>query len=120
MRSFRVDALRGIGILLVLLHHFHLAYPLTEYYFVNNGYYGLTMLFTASGFLITSVSIKRYAELGKIKLLEFYLFRQARLLPCLLLVLTLICIFNAMHISIFESNQGSPSLIITIISILTF
>lgn len=120
MRNFRVDALRGIGILLVLLHHFHLAYPLTDNYFLNNGYYGLTILFTASGFLITSVSMNRYAELGKINLLEFYLFRQARLLPCLLLVLALICIFNAMHIPIFESNQGSPSLILTLISILTF
>jgi peptidoglycan/LPS O-acetylase OafA/YrhL len=78
------------------------------------------MLFTASGFLITSVSIKRYKDLGKMKLLEFYLFRQARLLPCLLLVLAFVCLFNAMHISIFESDDNSPSLFVTLVSILTF
>ncbi|HHT9035473.1 acyltransferase family protein, partial [Staphylococcus lugdunensis] len=65
-RNARIDLLRGISILLVLLHHFNIAYSLrdtalarvpgwdTIHAIVRNGNYGVTMFFAISGYLITS------------------------------------------------------------------
>ena len=69
-RNQKTDLLRGIGVLLVLLHHFHIAYKISSNdfinTFINNRYYGITLLFVASGFLITTKSIERYGTLGNI------------------------------------------------------
>ena len=131
-RNQRIDLLRGIGVLLVMIHHFHIAYHLDQSafshilssnyisQFINNGYYGVTMLFVASGFLITSKSIERYGTLGKVDAVGFYLLRFSRIMPSLLLVLSLIIIFNILQIPIFENKQNKVSLTIAIFSVLTF
>ena len=64
LRSRRIDTLRGIAILLVLLHHFSIAYPLPEFVraVVRNGNYGVTIFFVVSGFLITSNAMQRWGS----------------------------------------------------------
>ena len=66
MRNYKIDILRGVSILLVLLHHFNIPYKLHDTWLVisvfgeplstliaRNGNYGVTMFFVISGFLIT-------------------------------------------------------------------
>ncbi|MCP1271733.1 acyltransferase family protein [Acetobacter cerevisiae] len=101
-RNRRIDLLRGIAILLVLFHHFCIAYPLGHSALgtlltpegvravARNGNYGVTLFFVISGFLITSNTLARYGSLAAIKARTFYAFRIARIVPCLLLLLALV------------------------------
>src|ERR1700677_2645023 len=123
-RNQKIDFLRGIAILSVLVLHFNLAYhidqsALIDIFSVNfiniaghNGNYGVVMFFVISGFLITSTSLERYGTVAKINLRRFYVFRFARIMPCLCLALLVITILNAIHIPIFENNPGSTSFFI--------
>ena len=67
-----VDVLRGLSVLLVLLHHIHLRFwinnydvndvlpkPLNQVLFWS-GYYAVITFFVISGFLITSLSVRRW------------------------------------------------------------
>ncbi len=121
-RNPRIDLLRGLAILAVLVLHFNLAYHIDQSALSNifsldfikriasNGNYGVTMFFVISGFLITSTTLERYASFGKIDLLGFYIYRFSRIMPCLILVLSLIVLFNFLHIPIFENKENSVSL----------
>lgn len=132
VRNQQIDLLRGAAIFAVLILHFHLAYHLDQSvlsnifsaHFINsvasNGNYGVTVFFVISGFLITSTSLDRYKELGKIDMIGFYIFRFARIMPCLVLALSFIALFNFLHIPIFENNPNSTSLFLAIFSVLTF
>ncbi len=101
-----VDVLRGLCILSVVLHHIHLRFT-TSKYPVNNvlpetlnqvlfwtGLYAVIAFFVISGFLITGLSIRRWGALGSVHVGSFYRMRAARILPCLLLVLT---VLSALH-----------------------
>ena len=102
-RNPRVDLLRGVSILLVLLHHFDIAYRLDHTWLaavlgwpvlhavVRNGNYAVTMFFAVSGTLITANAIRRWGDLGRIRALDFYRDRGARILPCLVLLLLARC-----------------------------
>ena len=71
LRNGRIDMTRGVSILLVLLHHFNIAYPLdgttlsrvfgwgAVYAVLRNGNYGVTMFFVVSGYLITGNALRR-------------------------------------------------------------
>ncbi|OAI46494.1 hypothetical protein AYO45_01755 [Gammaproteobacteria bacterium SCGC AG-212-F23] len=131
-RNKEIDLMRGIAILLVLFHHFSLSYSLStsalnkifSFNFikavVSNGNYGVTMFFAVSGFLITSTTIQRYKMLERVNLAEFYIYRIARIMPCLILAITLISIFNYFQIPIFTNRENSTSFFLSIFSVLTF
>lgn len=118
-RSARIDVLRGIAILLVLLHHFNIAYRLEDTLLaramgweavralVRNGNYGVTMFFVISGFLITSNAKRRWGALEKIRPLEFYGMRVARIVPCLLLLLVVVNLLAWAGIAIFQNRPAS-------------
>lgn len=132
LRNQKIDLLRGIAILLVLLLHFHLTYHLDQSIlnhifssnfistFASNGNYGVTIFFVISGFLITSMSIQRYNELRKINITQFYIYRFARIMPCLALALFLIVLFSFTSLSIFKNDPNTTSLSLAIFSVLTF
>jgi peptidoglycan/LPS O-acetylase OafA/YrhL/lysophospholipase L1-like esterase len=69
-----LDGLRAVSVLVVLL--FHGGVP-----WMSGGYVGVSVFFTLSGFLITSLLLSEYAERGDISLSTFYTRRARRLLP---------------------------------------
>lgn len=131
-RNYFIDLLRGIAIITVLFHHFYFAYhldrgslnPIFAINFIqsiaHNGNYGVTMFFVISGFLITSTTIDRYGSLGKVDVIGFYIFRFARIIPCLILALGMLSFFNLLDITVFENKANSISLFVAILSVLTF
>ena len=134
-RNRHIDALRGAAILCVLVLHFALAYGLKNSPLsalpgwllgaAYQGNYGVTMFFVISGYLITSTSLRRWGDLARIDLAAFYAYRIARLLPSLLLALSLIVLLGVLDVPFFANSDGGKHLpasyfFIAIASILTF
>jgi len=121
-RNPRIDTLRGVSILLVMQHHFNIAYVLRDtavastsgwdavHAVVRNGNYGVTMFFVISGYLITSNARRRWGSLGSIDTRAFYVSRIARVMPCLLLLLVLVNGLAAAGVPIFANHSplGPP------------
>jgi peptidoglycan/LPS O-acetylase OafA/YrhL len=72
-----LDGLRGIAILLVIVHHVGVPG------FAQTGYLGVTLFFVLSGFLITTLLEQERQQTGTVSLMAFYRRRAARLLPAL-------------------------------------
>lgn len=83
-RGFRpeIQALRALGIGLVLLYH---VWP----QHLSGGFVGVDVFFVISGFLITMHLLSELERRGRIDLVAFYGRRIRRLLPAALLVLAL-------------------------------
>jgi peptidoglycan/LPS O-acetylase OafA/YrhL len=69
-----IQALRGLAVLLVVLHHSGLVASLQA------GYLGVDIFFVVSGYLITGI-VQRGLEAGTFSFAEFYFRRAKRLLP---------------------------------------
>jgi peptidoglycan/LPS O-acetylase OafA/YrhL len=73
-----VDVLRGLCVLLVLLNHIKLRFLLNDLPVPNalparveqvlfwSGHYAVVVFFVISGFLITSLSLRRWGSLGAV------------------------------------------------------
>ncbi|RDU99094.1 acyltransferase [Trinickia dinghuensis] len=135
MRNRRIDLIRGISILLVLCHHFNIAYRLNDTSLsrafgweavravVRNGNYGVTMFFVVSGYLITTNAKRRWSGLGNVDARAFYSLRIARIFPCLLLLLAAVNALAMARIAIFQNHlpAGAPdSLWLVDLASLTF
>lgn len=106
-RNAGIDLLRGIAIVLVVLHHIGLRIPLKKTMLAAvlperllqalnfNGYEGVFVFFVISGFLIAGNSLGRWGSLDRIDLRAFYVRRLARIMPCLL---ALVVVLSAMHL----------------------
>ncbi len=136
-RDARVDGLRGMAILGVLVLHFTLGYGLRDSPLgawlprwllgglTLNGNYGVTMFFVVSGYLITSNSLRRWGDLHRIDARTFYASRAARILPPLLVVLALIVALGCLGVPYFTNGDDNhdfpPSyFIVAAGSVLTF
>lgn len=74
-----LDGLRAVSILAVLAHHSNR---------LGGGYLGVDVFFALSGFLITALLTEEFARTGTITLRLFYARRALRLLPALLVFVT--------------------------------
>lgn len=116
-RNNGIDTLRGLSILLVMLFHCHLHMPFINDFLpqklftiiFSSGYYGVIIFFVISGFLITSVSFKRFGDLKNISFGKFYRMRFARIMPCLIILLAILSILDILGISGFTINTTSLS-----------
>jgi peptidoglycan/LPS O-acetylase OafA/YrhL len=136
-RNAPIDLLRGVAILLVLLLHYSLTYrlsksPLADWFgvaavraVVNNGNYGVTMFFVVSGYLITSNTLRRFGTLAAIDVRAFYVMRAARILPPLLLAVSIIVTLGLIGVPIFGNTDAGKNLpasyyFLAVGSVLTF
>jgi peptidoglycan/LPS O-acetylase OafA/YrhL len=90
-RNEFVAQLRGLAVLLVVMTHCAKS-PLFE-----SGFYGVSIFFAISGFLITGNILNRYGSLAAINIGEFYRMRAGRILPCLVLLLALLSTLSLMN-----------------------
>lgn len=78
--------------------------------FSRNGYYGVSIFFVISGFLITSRLIERsQAKLKNIVLSEFYFFRVSRLFPALILLCCINLLFSYLNLPDFQTSFGAST-----------
>lgn len=114
-RNDHIDNLRGLSIFLVaflhsmsVLHlHFHIIPNWIATLVARNGYYGVTIFFVISGFLITSNSMRRFGSPGSVNPGEFYLMRFARIYPLLFVVCTSLLILDLLKV---EGLTGTPDI----------
>jgi len=126
-RNPGIDLLRGIAILLVVLHHLGLRIPLKKTALAEvaptrllsalnfNGYEAVFVFFVISGFLIAGNAIRRWGALERIDLRDFYARRFARIVPCLLAlvgVLSLLHLLGVQDYVIGREGQSLPRAVI--------
>jgi peptidoglycan/LPS O-acetylase OafA/YrhL len=121
-RNSGIDALRGLSILLVVVHHIGIRVPLSQTLLARvvprwfleglnfNGAGAVVIFFVISGFLITRRSQERWGGLGGISMGGFYLLRMSRIVPLLLLVVTVLSVFDLLGVPKFVINMPGQSL----------
>ena len=85
-----LDGLRGIAIIVVLIHH-----QLTTVS-LKGGFLGVDLFFVLSGFLITGLLLSEFEHTGSISIRNFYMRRVLRLGPALALYL-IACVIVAYY-----------------------
>ena len=127
-----VDLLRGLAIFFVLMNHVNMRLLIAHIPYTRdlpdqlvsclvwNGQYGVQIFFAVSGFLITSVSLRRWGTFSGVSLRGFYLMRFARIVPLLLLLLAVLSIFHLAHFKDFVVAAKTGGLARAIVAALTF
>lgn len=83
-----LDGVRAVAVGAVLLFHAGLSW-------MGGGYLGVSVFFTLSGFLITSLLLAEHSATGSVGVAAFYTRRAKRLLPASLLCLVAVCVLAA-------------------------
>ncbi len=137
-----IDVLRGIAIFFVLMNHVNIRLLINKVSYAEdiprqiigalvwNGQNGVQIFFAVSGFLIASMTLRRWGAFANVKARDFYLLRFARIAPLLLVILALLSILHlaaapgyvilasrsslgralfaalTFHINLLETNKG--------------
>jgi len=119
-RNPGIDLLRGLSIVLVVVHHTAIRLPLGQGLLADwlpawlldglqyNGFEAVFVFFVISGFLIASNSMARWGSLGAIDARAFWRRRAARIVPCLLIlvaVLSALALAGAPHYTMAQPRQ---------------
>src|ERR1700730_12102055 len=127
-----IDLLRGLAIFFVLVDHVHIRLALAKvpytkflppqlgHFLVGNGELGVQMFFVVSGFLITSISLRRWAPLSQIKVRDFYLLRFARIAPLFFLLLAVLSGLHFAHVHNYVVTARTGGLGRALLAALTF
>lgn len=108
-RNDGIDFLRGICIIAVILLHCKIHIPfdhniMPQWLFniiFGSGYYGVTIFFVISGFLIMSHCLQRWGGIENIHTRAFYRMRFARIMPCLFALLIILSALDLLHVNGF-------------------
>ena len=83
-----LDGLRAVAVTMVLLFHGGVSW-------MRGGYFGVSMFFTLSGFLITSLLVREFSATRRIEPGAFYVRRAKRLLPASTVCIVVVSIMAA-------------------------
>jgi peptidoglycan/LPS O-acetylase OafA/YrhL len=131
-RSAGIDVLRGLCALFVVLHHIHLRFELNDFPVTSllpksvgrvvfwSGYLAVITFFVISGFLITTLSVRRWKSLSRMDVGAFYRLRFARIAPCLLLLVTVASLLHLFQVEGFVIDPDRSSLGRAVLAALTF
>ena len=117
-----IDLLRGLAIFFVLMNHVNMRLFIAKVPYTKglpaqlvqslvwNGQFGVQMFFAVSGFLITSIALRRWGSLAHINVRDFYRLRFARIAPLLLLLLIVLSGLHFAHLKDFivSAKTGGP------------
>ena len=96
-----LDGLRAVAVLAVIA--FHLDLP-----WAGGGLLGVGIFFTLSGYLITDLLLAQWEDGGRLRLAEFWLHRARRLLPALVVMLTVVVAWvTLLHRSQLAALRGA-------------
>src|SRR5215469_16038672 len=127
-----IDLSRGLAIFFVLMNHVNIRLllakvpytnglaPLVVQFLVWNGQFGVQIFFAISGFLITSISLRRWESLSKIPPSDFYRLRIARIAPLLLLLLAILSCLHLASVHDFVVLQRAGGLGRALLAVLPF
>ena len=115
-----IDLLRGLAIFFVLMNHINIRLLGADVLYTRflpaqlvhllvwNGQLGVQMFFAVSGFLITSITLRRWGSLAHVSLRGFYRLRFARIAPLLLLLLAVLSglHFAGIHHFVVPADKG--------------
>ncbi|HLW54610.1 MAG TPA: acyltransferase [Candidatus Angelobacter sp.] len=115
-----IDLLRGLAIFLVLMLHVNIRLRIAKVPYTGGlsdqlvkslfwgGQFGVQMFFAVSGFLITSITLRRWGTLSAIKIRDFYRLRIARIAPLLLALLAVLSLlhFTGLHDFVVKPKTG--------------
>lgn len=105
-----IDVLRGISIVAVVLHHINIHMGADQSVLAKalprqvaatlfwNGANAVTVFFAISGFLITTMALRRWGALRAIRIADFYRLRFARIAPLLVALLVVLSVLHLAHV----------------------
>jgi peptidoglycan/LPS O-acetylase OafA/YrhL len=93
-----LDGLRALAVSMVMFLHAH-------FFLGQNGYIGVDVFFTLSGFLITTLLLEEYQNKGKIEIVPFYFRRTLRLFPALYVMLFFVLIYTLISNDVAEKSS---------------
>jgi peptidoglycan/LPS O-acetylase OafA/YrhL len=127
-----VDMLRGLAIFFVLMNHVNIRLLIAKVPYTQglseqlmsslvwNGQPGVQIFFAISGFLITSMTLRRWGSLDRVSARDFYLMRFARIAPLLILLLAVLSVLHFANFDDYVVQAKTGGLGRALVAALTF